>query len=77
MMNYLQATCSPPAQVFIYNSKQRVAERVAVGDMTNWHTLMVQMHLLGQRSGDYIQDVKGEEMYDIDEMIFLSIFRMI
>ena len=45
--------------------------------MTNWHTLMVQMHLLGQRSGDYIQDVKGEEMYDIDEMIFLSIFRMI
>ena len=30
---------------------------VAVGDMTNWHTLMVQMHLLCQRSGDYIQDV--------------------
>ena len=31
--------------------------RVAVGDMTNWHTLMVQIHLLCQRSGDYIQDV--------------------
>ena len=30
---------------------------VSVGDMTNWHTLMVQMKLLCQRSGDYIQDV--------------------
>ena len=40
-------------QLFIYNYKQRVA----VGDMTNWHTLMVQMHLLCQWSGYYIQDV--------------------
>ena len=30
---------------------------VAVGDKTNWHTLMVHIHLLCQRSSDYIQDV--------------------
>ena len=35
-------------QVFNYNSKQRVAE----GDMTNWHTLMDEMHLLCQLSGN-------------------------
>ena len=37
-------------QVFSYNSNQMMA----VGDITNSHTLMVQMHLLYQRSGDYI-----------------------
>ena len=40
-------------QGFIYNSKQRVAE----GDVIQWHTLRIKMPLFMDKSGDYIQDV--------------------
>ena len=38
---------------YIYNSKQRVAE----GDLINWHTLRIQMHLFLDKSDDYIQEL--------------------
>ena len=47
----------PVFSKYSFITPSRGWQRVAVGDMTNWHTLMVQMHLLCQRSGDYIQDV--------------------
>ena len=31
-------------------------QRVAQGEITNWHTFMVQIHLLCQQSDDYIQE---------------------
>ena len=47
----------PAFSKYSFITPSRGWHRVAQGDMTNWHTLMVQMHLLCQRSGDYIQDV--------------------
>ena len=47
----------PPFSKYSFITPSRGWHRVAQGDMTNWHTLRVQMHLLCQQSGDYIQEV--------------------
>ena len=47
----------PVFSKYSFINPSRGWHRVAQGDMTNGHTLMVQMHVLCQQSGDYIEDV--------------------
>ena len=41
----------PAFSNYLFITPSRGWQRVAEGNMTNWHTLMVQMHMLCQRSG--------------------------
>ena len=47
----------PAFSKYSFITPSRGWHRVAQGDMNNWRTVMVQMQLLCQRSGDYIQEV--------------------